>query len=495
MLYLRMFVIMAVGLYTSSAVVKYLGVDDFGIYNIIGGVVIMFSIISSSLSAAIGRFLTFELGRGNTEKLRRIFSTAILIQVCMGLVVVLVGELIGPWFINTQMDIPSDRLGAANWVLQCSLATFMINMISVPYNASIIAHEKMQSFAYISLLEAALKLAVVFALSFHLFDSLKTYAVLIMLTALLIRWIYTLYCKRHFEECHFTFTFDKGLLKSMLSFSGWNFIGSSSAILRDQGVNILLNIFFGVALNAARGIATQVNTYILNFSNNFMIAVNPQIIKSYSRGEMEYMMQLLRQSARMSYFLLFFLSLPLIIETPFVLNVWLPVVPDHTVAFVRLVLIFSMSESISLPLQFAAKATGRIKYYQLRVGLLQLLNLPISYLLLYFGFAPESVFVIAIVISQLCFASSLYVLNRIANLDVKLFLKKVYLNIIVVTILASLIPFLYYEFIGFKETWINFFIVCSICVVSAGVSILYVGCNHAERTKIYNMITSKFKRS
>lgn len=494
MLYLRMIIIMAVGLYTSSAVVKYLGVDDYGIYSIIGGVVIMFSIISASLSSAIGRFLTFELGRGNTDNLRKIFSTAILIQVAMGLVVVLVGEIIGPWFINQRMEIPPDRLSAANWVLQCSLITFFINMVSVPYNATIIAHERMQSFAYISLLEALLKLGVVFSLSIHIFDSLKMYAVLQMLAALLIRWIYSLYCNRHFEECHFKLIFEKGLLKKMLSFSGWNFIGSSSAILRDQGVNILLNLFFGVAINAARGIATQVNTYILNFSNNFMIAVNPQIIKSYSRGEIEYMMQLLRQSARMSYFLLFFLSLPLIIETPFVLDVWLPVVPDHTVNFVRLVLIFSMSESISLPLQFAAKATGRIKPYQLTVGTLQLLNFPVSYLLLYWGFAPESVFVASIVISQICFAASLIVLKRIADLDIKLFLKKVYLNIIIVTLVAVLTPLLYYEILGREQSWINFFIVCIICVASSGLSILYVGCNHEERIKIFNMVTSKFKK-
>lgn len=492
MLYFRMILTMAVGIYTSNVVLKYLGVVDYGIYNVIGGVVVMFSIISSSLTSAISRFLTFELGRGHQDNLRKIFSTALVIQIAMGLVVILIGEVVGIWFINHKMEIPADRITAGIWVLQCSLVTFMINMISVPYNAAIIAHERMQSYAYISLLEAGLKLGVAFLLSFKIFDSLITYAILLTITALIIRWIYSVYCNRHFDECHFKLQLDKRLMRKMLSFSGWNFIGSSSAILRDQGVNIILNLFFGAAVNAARGLAIQVNSYVVSFSNNFMMAVNPQIIKSYASAEMDYMFKLVLRSSKLSYFLLFFISLPLILEAPFVLNVWLPVVPDHTVNFVRLVLVLSLSDSISLPLQFACQATGRIKVYQLVVGGLQLLNFPLAYVLLKLGLAPESVFVLAIIISQICFFSRLLIVHKLIGLRVGEFLVKVYLKIIIVTIVASIIPLICYYFIN-SLTWIGFFAICIICVISNGATIMCIGCDKSECRFIIEKVASILK--
>ncbi len=289
MLYIRMLLIMAVTLYTSRVVLEVLGVEDFGIYNVVGGMVGMFTIISSSLSSAISCFITYKLGRGNKERLQVIFSSAIIIQSCMALVVRIFAEIAGVWFLNNKMNIPAGRLDAANTLLQCSILTFMINLINVPYNAAIIAHEQMKAFAYVSILEAVLKLSVVYMLCISPFDMLNTYAVLLVLVSAIIRLIYGYYCRKHFEECRFHLVYDKKVLKDIGSFAGWNFIGSSSAILRDQGGNVVINLFCGPAVNAARGIASQVQQAVYSFITNFMTALNPSIIKSYAAGERNYM--------------------------------------------------------------------------------------------------------------------------------------------------------------------------------------------------------------
>lgn len=276
LLYVRMLFMMAVSLYTSRVVLQTLGVENFGIYNVVGGVVAMFSVISGSLSAAISRFITYELGKGDKDQLIRIFSSSVTIQLGLGLIILLLAEVIGVWFLNTKMTIPTDRMYAANWVFQLSILTFIINLISVPYNAAIIAHEKMSAFAYISILEVVAKLIIVYMLLWSPFDKLIFYAILMASVALIIRFVYGYYCKRHFEECTFHFIFDKELLKKMFSFAGWNFIGAASAVLRDQGGNIVINLFCGPAVNAARGIAYQVNNAITGFVSNFMMALNPQ---------------------------------------------------------------------------------------------------------------------------------------------------------------------------------------------------------------------------
>lgn len=496
MLYIRMLVTMAIGLYTSRVVLEQLGVDDYGIYNVIGGIVAMFSIISASLSTSISRFLTFELGKGNDSKLNRIFSTAIIIQAAIGCLVLILGEIIGVWFIYNKMTIPADRLTAANWVLQCSLATFLINMISLPYNATIIAHEKMQAFAFISFLEAFLKLGVAFSLFITPFDTLKTYAVLITVAALVVRVVYSIYCKSHFKECYFRFIFDKSILKEMLSFSGWNFIGSTSGILKDQGVNVLMNIFCGPAVNAARGISSQINSVITSFSSNFMLATNPQIIKSYAAKDYTYMMTLIRSAARFSFYMLLVLSLPIIINAPFILHKWLTIVPDYTVHFVRLILTLGMIESLSIPLQYANQATGNIKLYQITVGGLQLLNFPISYILLKAGIEPECTYLVAIIIGVMCLFARLIILKRTIKLDIQVFITKVCLNVLKVGAISVAIPILILVFIDDTNGWGSFSILTSVSLLSTALSIIYIGCNSHERkalfSKIHNFILSRF---
>ena len=486
LLYVRMLFMMAVSLYTSRVVLNALGVEDFGIYNVIGGVVAMFSILSGSLSAAITRFITYELGTENQENLKKIFSTAVTIQISLAILIILLAEVTGVWFLNVKMNIPDERIVAANSVFQFSILTFAINLISVPYNASIIAHERMSAFAYISILEAIGKLAIAFLIIISPMDKLIFYAILMCIVALVIRFAYGVYCKRHFEECTYHFIFDKDLLKRMFGFAGWNFIGAASAVLRDQGGNVVINLFCGPAVNAARGIAFQVNAAISGFVTNFMTALSPQITKSYASGEHHYMMTLIYQGARFSFYMLLLLSLPVLLNTHYLLELWLKIVPDHTVLFVQLVLAFAMSESISNPLVTAMLATGRIRNYQLVVGGLQMMNLPISYVLLRMDVFPEVIIVVAIGISQCCLVARLLMLRGMIGLSVKKYLKKVYINILTVTIAAAIIPFLLT--CKLEESFQTFILSSLVAVICTGIAIYYIGCNKSERQFVLNKL-------
>ena len=486
LLYFRMLFLMAVSLYTSRVVLNALGVEDFGIYNVVGGVVAMFSMLSGSLSSAITRFITYELGTGNRENLKKIFSSAVTIQAGLAVLFILIAEAAGVWFLNVKMNIPDARMAAANWVFQLSVLTFAVNLISVPYNASIIAHERMSAFAYISILEATGKLGIAFLIVISPIDKLVFYAVLVCMVALVVRVAYGAYCKRHFEECTYRFIFDRDLLKRMFGFAGWNFIGAASAVLRDQGGNIVINLFCGPAVNAARGIAFQVNTAVHGFVTNFMTALNPQITKSYAAGDRDYMMTLIYQGARLSFYMLLLLSLPVLVNTHYILGLWLKTVPGHTVLFVQLVLLFGMSESISNPLITAMLATGRIRNYQLVVGGLQMMNLPVSYVLLRAGMFPVVVIVVAIIISQCCLAARLVMLRGMIGLSVRKYMKKVYMNVLVVTAMAAILPFLLST--KLEESFLNFVLLCFVALICTGTTIYYVGCDKTERQFVLNKL-------
>ena len=488
LLYFRMLLTMVVSLYTSRIVLGALGFEDYGIYNVVGGVIAMFSMLSGTLSAAISRFITFELGTGNKEKLMRVFSSSVTIQLGLSAIILILAETVGIWFLNCKMVIPESRIYAANWVYQLSLLTFVVNLISIPYNAAIIAHERMSAFAYISIFEAVSKLIVAYFIVISPIDKLILFAFLLAMIAIIIRLIYGIYCKKRFEECTYHFIYDHDLLKQMFGFAGWNFIGASSALLRDQGGNIVINLFCGPAVNAARGIAFQVNTAINSFVTNFMTALNPQITKSYASGDRKYMMTLLFQGARLSYYILLLLSLPVIVNTNYILQLWLGQVPEHTVLFVQLVLIFGMCESISSPLITAMLATGKIRNYQLVVGGFQMLNLPISYVLLRLGAIPETVLIVAIVVSQFCLASRLYMLRGLIGLKAREFVKRVYLNVAVVTLLSSIIPYLLSYVIN--ENFIGFILLCIVTLASTLLVEFFVGCTQIERQFVMSKLES-----
>lgn len=492
LLYVRMLFLMLVSLYTSRVILNALGVEDYGIYNVVGGVVTMFSMLSGSLSAAISRFITFELGTGDKEKLKKVFSSSVTIQAGIALIIVILAETVGLWFLNYKLVIPANRLTAANWCYQFSVITFAINLISVPYNAAIIAHERMSAFAYISILEAIGKLVVAWCIVINPVDRLVFFASMVAVVAWIICAIYSCYCKRHFEECTYHFIYDHDLLKNMFGFAGWNFIGASSAVLRDQGGNIILNLFFGPSVNAARAISVKISTVVSSFVQNFMTALNPQITKSYASGDLDYMFKLMFQGARLSYYILLLLCLPIIINTHYILVLWLKLVPEHTVLFVQLILLFAMSESISHPLITAMLATGKIRNYQIIVGGLQMMNLPVAYLFLYLGAIPESVVIVAIVISQCCLAARLYMLRRMIGLNIETYLRNVYLNVVVVTVVSIIIPtILAYNL---TKSFVSFIVISAISLLCTILAELYIGCKSDERAFIYSKVSNIIHR-
>lgn len=492
LLYMRMLFLMIISLYTSRVILNSLGVEDYGIYNVVGGVVTMFSVLSGSLSAAISRFITFELGKGDNEKLKKIFSSAVTIQAGLALIIIILAETVGLWFLNAKMVIPEDRMVAANWCYQFSIITFAINLISVPYNATIIAHERMSAFAYISILEAVGKLLIAWCIALNPIDRLIFYAAMVAMLAWFVRWVYARYCKKNFDECEFHFIYDKRLFKEMVGFAGWNFIGSASGVLRDQGGNIIINLFCGPVVNAARGIAVKVSHTITGFVSNFMTALKPQITKSYASGDYDYMFRLIFRGSRLSFYILLLLSLPIFINTHYILELWLKIVPEHTVNFVRLILLDAHCECISHTLVVAMLATGNIRNYQLVVGGLQMLNLPIAYLCLYLGAPPESVIIVAIIISQCCLAARLYMLRGMIHLKVRKFLSQVYLNVIIVALLSAIVPVFINNYVS--ESLGGFLLVTVVSVISTAIVELFVGCPKEERLFVFNQVSKYIKK-
>lgn len=482
-LYFRMLFMMFIGLYTSRINLQSLGIEDYGIYNVVGGIVVMFSIINSSITASISRFLTFELGKNNVEKLKKVFSTSVTIQIGISLIILLFAETIGLWFLNHKMVIPETRIYAANWVYQFSILTFIFNLISNPYNACIVAHEKMSAFAWITIYDAIAKLLISWLTFIAPMDKLIFFSGFIVFVSLTQRMIYTSYCARNFEECRYHFFIDKSLFKEMFGFAGWNFIGASSAILRDTGGNIVINLFCGPTVNAARGIANQVNNAVLGFANSFMTAINPQITKSYASNDSEKTMQLIYKGARFSFYLLLLLGLPIMMEAEYIIHLWLGQVPAHTVLFVQLTILYAMSESISNPLVTAMLATGKIRNYQIIVGGLQMLNLPISYLCLRNGCIPETVLIVAIIMSQCCFAARIYLLRSMINLKARDYLIHVYFNILFTLIISFIIPFIIKQCLN--NSLLEVILILFISFISASISILFIGCNNQERNFIY----------
>lgn len=491
LLYVRTLLIMLVTLYTSRVVLNTLGVSDYGIYNVVGGVVAMFSVIFGSLSSSISRFITYELGHGDFDRLKRIFTTSVNIQIGISFVILILAETFGLWFLNTKMNIPANRITAANWVLQCSLATFVINLISVPYNACIIAHERMSAFAYISILEAVLKLTVVYMLLISPYDKLSTYAVLLVIVALLIRLTYGKYCKRHFEESRYKFVYDKSLIKEMTGFAGWGFFGSSAYMLNTQGVDMLINIFFGVTLNASKGVATQVQNAVMQFVNNFTIAVNPQITKSYAAGNMEYMYKLVCRGARFSYFLLLVFVVPIVCETEYILYLWLKLVPEYAPIFLRLTLFGALMTLLGNSMLTAIFATGNIKKYQLWITIVGCLVFPLTWIAYKLGFPPESTYVIYIIIYFLLNFIRVYIAKGLMSFPIKLYVFNVLLKVIIVSIISFILPLL--VVCNLEE---GFFRLCVTSIVSlfSTISTIYIlGLEETERTVILNKFATIIK--
>lgn len=492
-LYLRMFVMMMIGLFTSRIILQTLGVKDYGIYNVVGGVVGMFSIVSSSMSTSISRFITFELGKNDKSRLNKIFSTAINVQLLMGLLVVLLMEVVGNWFLNTQMNIPNERMEAANWVFQLSIFAFVLGLLMVPYNASIVAHEDMGVFAYMSLFDAILKLLIVYSLYVSPFDKLITYAVLLLCVTFIMNIIYMIYCKRHYEECNYYFVYDKRLLKEISGFAGWNFLGNGSWILNNQGVSILINIFFGVTLNAARGIASQVDNMVQSFVSNFTTALNPQITKSYAKGDFQYMHKLVFAGAKYSFFLMMFFVIPICIETDIILKLWLGVVPEYAAVFVQLTLLSSMCVILGSTLITSIFATGKIRNYELVMGIMALSNFPLTWIAFKFGASPVVAYVIYFIVYFLMIFVRLFMAKDMICMSAWTYFKEVFLRVLVVGISSFVLPFIISRL---QES--SIFRLVEVLIVSVACSVLSIfvfGMKKDEKEMVFRYLRSKFHRT
>ena len=467
MLYIRMLFTMGVSLFTSRVILQTLGVEDYGVYSVVGGIITMFAFINGGMVSATQRYLSFEIGKGNLTQLKKVFSTSLQIHALIAFIIILLGETVGLWFLYEKLVIPADRMTAAFWVYQCSIVACVVNIMSVPYNADIIAHEKMSAFAYISILDVVLKLTIVYALYITTWDKLITYAVLILSVQLIIRLVYARYCNKHFDESHYHHHIDKPLFKEMFSFAGWSFWGNLAGVLYTQGLNIMLNIFFGPIVNAARGIAVQVQTTVQQFVGNFQVAINPQITKNYAIGELSQMHNLMFRSARFSFFLLFFLTLPVLLETEYILTLWLKTVPLDTVVFTRWMIGISLIYTIANPCVIANQATGKVKVYQAVVGGILLLILPISYIALRLGAPAYSVFIVHFCVESVAQVARMFMLRKLINLPMSAYLRHIYLPILMVVIISCLLPITVNHLMN--EGFIRFLIVGATCVLSVGI--------------------------
>lgn len=486
-LYARMLLGMCVSLFTSRIILDALGVVDFGIYNVVGSIVSMSAFLNGAITTSTQRYITFYLGNNDSSLLRKVFSSSVEIHTILALVVVLFAETIGLWFFFNKLVIPDEKVGVALWVFQLSIFVMAVNIFNGPYNSAIVAHERMDIFAYFSLGAIFSQLFLAFTLYNSPVDRLLFYAILIafvnILTQMLIRW----YCRRCFIETRFLRVWDWKLMKEMSTFSLWNIWGSLAGLLFGQGLNILLNMFFGPVVNAARGVAVQVNQAIEQFARNFQIAVDPQITKSYANNEFPEMHGLLFRASKFTFFMLYLLSLPVLVETDAILNFWLVEPPLYTSIFVRLTLTIVIIDSVARPLMTSAAATGRVKVYQSVVGGVLLTIVPIAYVVLKLGGDPISVFIVHLVVCIIAFIIRVLIVKPLISLSLKEYFDKTILKILFVTI-TSLIPVVALHLI-LPAGIVSTFVICGLAVLFVAISSFVVGMTKNERQFVLSKIT------
>lgn len=492
MLYFRMMFMMVISLYTSRIILQTLGVEDFGIYNVVGGFVSFLGFLNGAISSSTSRYITFTLGKGDKDQLKKVFSTCLLTHLVIALIIFVFAETIGLWFVMNKLTIPESRVSAAMWVYQCSIASSLVMIWSVPYNACIIAHEKMSAFAYISIFEVIAKLAVIYVLMLGIADNLILYAILLLVVQFVVRYIYTHYCHKHFDESHFKKVWDKALFREILSFAGWSLWGNLAGVLYTHGVNVLLNMFFGPAVNAARAIAVQVQSSVQMFAVNFQTAINPQITKSYANDELSNMYSLIYRSTKITFFLLFCLVLPLLLKAEFVLSMWLGLVPEYAVVFLRLMLLICIFDALSNPLNISISATGNVKLCQSVIGGLLLLIVPCAYISLYLGGDPDSVFYVHLIIAFIAYIGRLVILRPMINLSIKQFLIQSILPCTLVGLIAGVLS---YNISIFLPTTVMGSLSSIILSIFLSVLvILFVGLSNQERLYLQKKVVSFIKK-
>ena len=492
-MYIRMFVTMLIGLYTSRAVLSALGFEDYGLYNVVGGIIALFAFVNSAMTNTTSRYITFFLGKKDTRRLREVFSTAFYIHVFVAIIIIILGETIGLWYVCNKLVVPEGRLSATLWLYQFTIITAAANIISVPFNSSIIANERMSAYAVIAIIDSVFKLFVAISLKYISFDKLVYYGLMILLIQLTINAIYWIYNYRNFEGSRIKNVFDRTLFKEMFGFTGWNLFGSFINMFFNQGINLILNFFCGPTVNAARGISVQVEGLVRTFATNVQTAINPQIIKSYAEGQRERFFTLIFSSSRFCFYLLFMIALPIILEADFLLTLWLGNYPEHTVNFIRITLISVTLESLVTPMFMANLASGKVKIYQTVISIISAVFIPVTYISMKYTLLPESVFVCLLTVRIIEIIARIFIVHHQVGLPRKLYITKVLFNVIAVALCSTIIPVIVHT--RFDESgWLRFLIVGSVSVLSVAIVSYYIGANRQEREFVKLYIAGRIKR-
>ena len=482
-LYIRMFLTMLVSLYTSRVVLNVLGVSDYGIYNVMGGVIVMLAYVNNLLSGGTSRFLTMDLGRGDEEELKRTFKLSNSLGFAAATAVLLLGETVGLWFMNTQLNIDPVRMDAANWVYQCALASCCLAAIQTPYTASIIAHEKMNIYAYMSIFDVVMKLGIVFLISWVKFDKLKLYALLMLILNLLATVVYFIVCRIKFHECRFGFSFSGKKFKEMMTYSGWNMVTAFSAVLNSYGINILLNIFFGTIVNGARGIASQVGHVVQQFYSNFQTASRPQIMKYYAQDNVEGMSRLICNTSKFSAFLLICLSIPIIFNIDGLLQIWLGQNPEYAAWFIRISLMQMIVQCVHYPIGMGLHAIGKMKVPNLVSGFFYLIVFPFTWVAFKIGAGPILGFCVCLVFTPFALVADLLIIRKYCGFSIRTFIRSVIVPIILIAGLGALISFFCFCFIT-NNTIIRTLVSSAISAILVSATIFLVGLSKSMRQKI-----------
>lgn len=496
LMYVRMLIMMFIGFYTSRVVLNALGISDLGLMNVAGSVLGMFSFINETFVSGTQRFLSFAIGEGNPEKLKKTFRCAFTIHVLIAILVFILGETIGLWYVYNKLVIEPGRFNAALWCYQLSLISVLIGIIQIPFQSALVAHEKIGVYAYMSIFDAAGRLLIAYLIQLTPWDKVITYSTLMFVVCFTPTFIYNYYCRKHFYECAFRCGYDKEIFHKMIGFSGWNTFGSLVGMSQGSGMELILNSFCGTIVNGARGIALQANGWIMKFVNNFMVALNPQIIKSYASGDIERMCNLIVNGSRLGCYLLLFLGIPLFIKIEWVLNMWLGQCPQHTVAFMRIAMIEAFFRTMGNATVVAMHATGRMKILNIVIAPILLMVLPMSYILFTLGFSPEIVLMFnicpwAIVPLVRIFLVKKYVGDRFS---IKKYIFRVYLNNILLAILMFLVPFYVSKVIGLENDFRGFIMLGIVSVISSSFILLFIGMNNKERMMVKGFLLKKFKK-
>lgn len=488
MLYIRMFVIMAVSLFTTRITFKILGVEDYGINNIVAGIIVLFSFMQTVLNAATQRFLSYELGRGDEKKINTIFSASLTIYFVFIVIIIILGETIGLYIFH-QLNIPEERINAAYWVFQFSILTFSLNIIRIPYNATIMAYEKMDFYAYASIIEAVIKLINVLLLFIISFDKLVLLALLNSLLSLIMLLAFVLFCNKKFPITKFKLVRDRANILPLLKFSGWTLFGSIANVGAQQGISIIINLFLGVTVNAAVAIANQIASSVNNFVHNFQVAFRPQITKLYSSGNIEQFYTLIFRASKFSYYLFLIIAVPVLVCTPFLIQLWLGEIPEFTVIFTRLIIVYLMIDALSAPLWMAIEAVGVIKKYHIYTSVLIVLNIPLAYLTLRFNYAVYYVWIFKILTALIILLFLLLYTKKEFKFPLRSFSINVLAPVVSITVLSFILPVYWNKWL---DGWSGFLTTIALSIIATTILIVTIGLTKNEKHFLFSTIKQKF---